>query len=72
MSGVIQEPDEPRRGLELKIRLLPEPSLWCWEIRDPVRGELIESSWEDEWVAYETPEEAWAAGLRRMRLRRAA
>ncbi len=72
MSGVIQEPDDPRRGLELEVRLLAEPSLWCWEIRDPVRGDLIESSWEDEWVAYETPEEAWAAGLDRMRLRRAA
>jgi hypothetical protein len=40
---------------------MAEPCLWCWEIRDPVDGELIGSSWNDEWTAYDSAEEALLA-----------
>src|SRR5437899_12930190 len=48
-----------------QARLMVEPCLWCWEIRNWVDGELITSSWTDEWVAYDSSEEALlAAGER--------
>lgn len=43
-----------------------EPCLWCWEIRDPVDGELIKSSWADEWIAYDSSEEAFLAAEERV------
>jgi hypothetical protein len=54
-------------ALQLNVRLLPEPSLWCWEIVDPARpGAIVESSWADEWRAYDSPEEATSAGCVRL------
>jgi hypothetical protein len=53
-------------GLVLRVRLLAEPCLWCWEICDGVDGPLVESSWASEWVAFASRQEATAAGARRL------
>ena len=51
--------------LTVTVDLMAEPCLWRWEIRDPKRDEVVASSWTDEWMAYESPEEALrAAGVR--------
>lgn len=52
-------------GLLLQVRLLAEPCLWFWELRDGVDGGLVESSWANEWVAFASRTEAAAAGARR-------
>jgi len=49
-----------------------DPCLWCWEIRDADRNEVLESSWAGEWTAYSSPEEALRAGRRRLTNRPAA
>jgi hypothetical protein len=59
---------EARPRLSLEVELMSEPCLWRWEIRDPERGEVVESSWTREWMAYESPEEAERAGRQRLRL----
>ena len=48
------------------VRLLCDPCLWCWEIRDAKDGRVVESSWAKEWVAFESADEAYAAGTRRL------
>ena len=53
------------RQLNVRVRLLGEPWLWCWEIVDAVSGDRIEDSWDTEWCGYPTREEAVAAGRRR-------
>src|SRR2546430_16237783 len=58
--------------LTVEVRLLPDPCLWCWEIRDAHRNEVLESSWAGEWTAYSSPEEALRAGRRRLTARPAA
>ncbi len=58
--------------LTVEVRLLPDPCLWCWEIRDAQRNEVLESSWAGEWTAYSSPEEALRAGRRRLIARPAA
>jgi hypothetical protein len=51
--------------LTVAADLMAEPCLWRWEIRDPKRDEVVASSWTDEWMAYESPDEALrAAGVR--------
>lgn len=60
-------PSGPRSAFTVEVRLMSEPCLWRWEIRDPERQEVIESSWAAEWMAYESPEEAYRAGRRRLR-----
>jgi hypothetical protein len=42
--------------------------MWTWEIRDP-RGELVDSGWASEWAAYESAEDAYAAGQQHVRRR---
>lgn len=54
-----------RERLAVRPRLLSEPCLWCWEIRD-ADGELVESSWASTWMAYESRETAEEAGLSRL------
>ena len=49
------------------VRLLAEPALWCWEIRDRQSGCLTVSSWDAVWMAYSSREEAEAAGHRYLR-----
>jgi hypothetical protein len=48
-------------ALDLRVRLLPEPGLWCWEIVHR-GGPLVRSSWAAEWNGYVSSEEALAAG----------
>ena len=52
--------------LTVEVRLLPEPCLWAWEIRDRARGGVVDSSWDSEWTAYDSAEEAYRAGRRRL------
>ncbi len=58
--------DMATERLRVEVRLLPEPCLWCWEIRDRSRGELVESSWTAEWTAFDSAEEAYSAGRHRL------
>jgi hypothetical protein len=54
-------------ALDLRVRLLGEPSLWYWEIVDRNHGgALVQSSWAADWAAYETREEALTAGRGRL------
>jgi hypothetical protein len=56
------------RGQEftVAVRLMSEPCLWRWEIREPARGEVVANSWTSEWMAYESPDEAFRAGQARL------
>jgi hypothetical protein len=60
--------EDIQRGerLMVKVELLGEPCLWCWEIVDPGDGALIESSWATEWTGYGSSPEAWRAGILRL------
>ena len=58
-------------GAVVRIRLLPEPCMWTWEICDP-RGEVVDSGWASEWAAYDSAEEAYAAGQQHLTRRAAA
>ena len=55
-----------REPLIVEVRLLPDPCLWAWEIRDRNRGGVIDSSWESEWTAYDSADEAYRAGRQRL------
>ena len=50
--------------LTVEARLLADPCLWCWEIRD-AEGALVESSWANQWTAYPSRGEALAAASSR-------
>jgi hypothetical protein len=52
--------------LVVSVRLLDEPSLWCWEITVGDTGRLVETSWSSEWMAYDSADEALTAGRRRL------
>ena len=52
--------------LSVEVQLMDEPCLWRWDIRDRVLGEVVDSSWTREWMAYESPEEALRAGRQRL------
>ncbi len=54
------------RDLRIVVRLLAEPMLWCWELRDASTGTLVESSWSSYWTAFETRAEARADALQRL------
>ena len=56
----------PSAQLTVEVRLLPEPCLWAWEIRDRKRGGVVDSSWDSEWTAYDSAEEAYMAGRQRL------
>jgi hypothetical protein len=63
----------PPATLDLRVRLLAEPCLWCWEIVDRNRGDaLVQGSWAGEWIAYESSKEAFSAGRGRLAELRAA
>jgi hypothetical protein len=53
-------------GLVLQLRLLAEPCLWCWKIVDGVDDRLVESSWANHWIAFDSRADAAAAGARRL------
>ena len=58
----IPDARDPHR-LTLRTRFLPEPGLWCWEILyNDGDGVVLESSWEDDWVAFASRDEAYRAG----------
>jgi len=44
--------------LTAQTRLLPDPPLWCWEIVDASSGAVVASSWQTEWNAYSSSDEA--------------
>ncbi|HEU4368584.1 MAG TPA: hypothetical protein VFV05_10210 [Methylomirabilota bacterium] len=52
--------------LTIAVRLMVEPSLWQWEIRDASRDEVVANSWSNEWMGYESPDEAYHAGQARL------
>jgi hypothetical protein len=60
--------------LDLRVRLLGDPCVWCWEIVDRDRGGvLVQSSWAGEWTAYGTREAALTVARERLaELRRPA
>jgi hypothetical protein len=55
-----------RKELRVAVRLMSEPCLWRWEIHEPARGEVVANSWTNEWMAYESPDEAFRAGQARL------
>jgi hypothetical protein len=58
----------PHTGdLYLKVRLLDEPALWCWEIADRRSGRVVLSGWEATWTAYQSRAEATKAGIEQLR-----
>jgi hypothetical protein len=57
---------QPLDRLTVEVRLLPDPCLWAWEIRDPSGGGVVDNSWDSEWTAYDSAEEAYRAGRRRL------
>lgn len=65
MSLGPRDQDRTRDGAVVRVRLLPEPCMWTWEIFDS-RGEIIDSGWVSEWAAYDSAEEAYAAGQQRL------
>jgi len=52
--------------LTVKVHLLGEPCLWCWEIVDVEDDALVESSWATEWTGYASSREALRAGTLRL------
>ncbi len=60
------EPSSTER-FRVEARLMAEPCLWCWEIRDMVHGNVVNSSWADEWMAYASSDEALTAANIRLR-----
>jgi hypothetical protein len=44
----------------LRIRLLPDPPLWCWELVDR-DGHAVDGSWSRDWAAWQSPAEALGA-----------
>ncbi len=53
-------------GMTLGVELIGEPALWAWQIRDSASARVVLGSWTNEWMAYETREQACAAGLARL------
>jgi hypothetical protein len=45
---------------------MDDPCLWRWDIKDAMRGAVVESSWEQQWNAYASRDEALRAGLDRL------
>jgi hypothetical protein len=54
-------------NFKVEVQLMDDPCLWRWEIRDPSRDEVVESSWSRDWAAYNSAEEAYRAGRERLR-----
>jgi hypothetical protein len=49
------------------VQLMAEPCLWRWEIHDPSQGQIVANSWSNEWMAYDSPDEAYRAGHEQLR-----
>jgi hypothetical protein len=52
----------------VEVTLMDDPCLWRWEIRDGVRGAIVQSSWDQEWTAYPSREEAIREAKARLHL----
>lgn len=50
----------------LEVHLMDDPCLWRWDITDAARNAVIQSSWDQEWTAYPSREEAVRAGRDRL------
>ena len=50
------------RRLNVRVRLLAEPCLWCWEIVAEVSGDPIECSRDTEWCFSGRSWAAWPRG----------
>ncbi len=48
--------------LTVAVHLMAEPCLWRWAIHDPSQGQIVANSWSNEWMAYDSPDEAYRAG----------
>ncbi len=55
-----------RTRLTVEVTLMDEPCLWRWDIRDEARDAIVQSSWDQEWAAYPSREEALRAGSERL------
>ena len=56
-----------RERFRVDVRLLDDPCLWQWEIYDTLLDAVVLSSWNHEWAAYPTREEAQASASARLR-----
>jgi hypothetical protein len=54
------------RDMVVEVRFISESWLWGWEIRTAPGGALVESGWDSTWSAYQTAEQAGAAGAQRL------
>ena len=59
-------PDVPGERFKVEVRRMDDPWLWRWEIKDAVHDAVVQSSWEQEWTAYPSREEAYRAGRARL------
>ncbi len=50
----------------VEVKLMDDPCLWRWDIRDELGGVIVQSSWDQEWTAYPSREEALRAGSERL------
>ena len=64
MEEVMHVTDDAAYAVE--VELMSEPCLWRWTIRDVGRGQVVETSWGREWMAYESRDDAYRAGRRRL------
>jgi hypothetical protein len=55
-----------KERFEVRVDLLAEPCLWCWEIRDPKTKRVVANSWTHDWMAYETSNDALRAVAARL------
>ena len=60
-------PNHEAEKFKLEVRLMDDPCLWRWDIREPVRNAIVQSSWEQDWIAYSSREEAFRAGQEQLR-----
>jgi hypothetical protein len=55
-----------QQQFEVEVELMADPCLWRWQIRDASRDEVVASSWTGEWMAYESPDEAYRAARQQL------
>jgi hypothetical protein len=52
--------------LTVAVHLMTEPCLWRWEIHDLAQDNVVANSWSNEWMAYDSPDEAYRAGQQQL------
>ena len=58
--------DPAAERFKLEVKLMDDPCLWRWDIKDAMKDAIVQSSWEQEWTAYPSREEAYRAGRARL------